>query len=178
MRTAQGTPWWQLSVIGCGLLLIAGCSGSGAQDAQARPDGNPKSSSSTQPGQDQNLCALLTDDQLSAYMRDDIPEPERSNERDRPTCTWEGTATNKVKLSLWTPPVRTIITDDAERTINVGEYTGYIQAESDNSCKLDIEGPERFLDIQIDWSKTSDKTDRFCDSLTGMAQGVIDGLDW
>src|SRR5699024_3598757 len=135
--------------------------------------------SSSRPGHTkagQDMCALLTDEQLSTYMREGILDPERSNERDRPTCTWDGTATNKVELALWIPPIRTIITDDAERTIDVGDLNGYVQFESDNSCKVDIEGPERFLDIQIDWSDTADEDGKLCDSVADMAEGVVADL--
>lgn len=182
MRTALGSWLVRLSIVGCALLLTAGCSATERDDAgSVSNESSTAGSTSSAAGHaedGQDLCALLTDEQVSTYLGNDVPEPERSNEFDRPTCTWDGETIDKVEVGLWNPPIRSIITDDADRTIKVGEHKGYIQTESETSCKINIEGPEKFLNLQVSGSEKTAEDGHLCTSVAEMAQGVINDLDW
>lgn len=169
----------RLTMIVCALLLTTGCSTSerGSQRAGSPTTASASSSQGyTKEGQD--MCALLTDEQVAQYLGGNIPKPERSSKHDRPTCTWEGNANQDVELKIWSPPMPSIITDHAERTASVGGYTGYIRTETAASCMIDIKGPERYLQLQVNWSETRSENDNFCDTVTNTAKDVIEALDW
>src|SRR5699024_12063412 len=144
MKTALRSGHRRLALVGCVLLLTTGCS-SNERDSQGSPTTGSASSSPGYTNEGQDMCALLTDEQVATYLGDDIPEPERSNEHGRPTCTVDGESIDKLEVSLWIPPIRSIITDEAERTINIGKYTGYVETETETSCKINIEGSDKFL---------------------------------
>lgn len=124
------------------------------------------------------MCALLTDEQVATYLGDDIPQPERSSKHDRPTCTWDDESLGKFKVALWHPPIRSVIMDNAKRSNDIGGYTGYIESETESGCTINIEGPDRFLALDVFSPEKESEDGHFCDSLTATAQGVINDLDW
>lgn len=179
MRTALQRGYGRLAVVGCALVFIAGCSAS-EQDTQGS-DSTTTGSVSPSPGytkQGQDMCALLTDKQVATYLGDHVPQPERSSKRDRPTCTWDAESIDQVEVALWVPPIRSIITEDAKRTIGIGDYTGYVETETKTSCTINIEGPDRFLNVDVSGSEKRSEDGKLCNSVSDMAHGVLNDLDW
>src|SRR5699024_1563667 len=166
MRTMLRSGRRQLAVVGCALVLTAGCSAS-EQDTRgsASPSAAsvPSSRGHTKEGQD--MCALLTAEQVATYLGDDIPEPARSSKRDRPPCPGDSESIETVDVALWVPPIRSLITDDAERTISIGVYTGYVETETETSCKINIDGSKQFLNLQVSGSEKRSEDGRLCDSV-------------
>jgi len=168
-----------LAVVGCALLLATGCgAGKKGTEELGSPARQQTSSAPGQTNEGQDTCALLTDEQLATYLGDDIPEPQRSAPHDRPTCTWDDESLGKFEVSLWHPPVRSIITDDAERSVAIDEYTGYIESESERSCTINVQGPNIFLALDVFSTTEKSEDDTFCDSITDVTRDVIHELDW
>lgn len=166
-------------MVGCTLLLAIGCGASGKDIQESGSPAREQTSSSpghTNEGQDS--CALLTDEQLATQLGDDIPEPQRSAPHDRPTCTWDDESLGRLEVSLWHPPVRSIITDDAERSVAIDEYTGYIESESERSCRINIQGPDIFLALDVFSTAAKAGEELFFDAITEVTRDIIRQLDW
>lgn len=172
---------WKLPLVGAVLLVTAGCGTT--EQGNARPATGTTTTDRAAPSADnpagsEEPCALLTKEQVSPYLGEDVSAPKPSTKSGGPSCDWQGDAQQEVELKLWNPPVPSKVTDGAKRTVSVGQYAGYVRYEAPFACMLDIAGPGRFLHLQVENSEKTADDGKLCDSVAEMAERAAHDLGW
>lgn len=160
------------------VLLLAGCSGD--SDGGGSGDGGGGSASGDgESWQDTDACDLLGEDEVTDLLGEGAPEPEASDEMDRPTCEWADPAsTTSLRISLWDPPVDGVANDPEAETIEVGEHTGTISTESGISCSMDVETDTATLQLELALGSEQLGEREICEVAASTGETVIDELGW
>ncbi len=157
-------------------VLLTGCDSSG--------DGEPAASGADFDGVD--VCALLPADEVAGYLGGERPAPAADSTLSGPRCVWKLDEFQKVELMLWRPPLPDVLTDNPERTMDVGGRPAYVGSQTATACLMDIDAGgaagDRWLHLDVsspaepDADLTADGAT--CDRLAGTARGVLDKLGW
>jgi uncharacterized protein DUF3558 len=119
-------------------LAVAGCT--------TAPDPAPVRESPTVDNA-ADPCTLLTSDEVTEQLRGEPAEPKAEKPQGRPTCTWETRdARYEVRLMMWHPPDPAV--QRAHDRMDVAHRPGHVAETSANSCLLDIELDDRWMQVE------------------------------
>ncbi|GAA1201181.1 DUF3558 family protein [Prauserella alba] len=160
-------------------LSLAAC-GSESGGTDSAPASAPLSAPDGQAAwQQQDPCSLLSEQELQPYLGDkagSIP-PERSSKLNRSTCEWKVSKYDGVRLVLWQPPAPTVVTD-RDKTVEVGERTGYITSETSTSCLMDVKADPAYLQIDVNAADVDSGREHYCEVAAETAQAALTKLGW
>ncbi|MCP2253620.1 Protein of unknown function (DUF3558) [Prauserella aidingensis] len=160
-----------VSVVG-----LAAC-GTGGGDSAA---GAPASASGEQAAwQQEDPCSLLAEQDLRPYLGDEAGSvsPKRTSESDRPTCEWKSGDFGEVTLGLWQPPAPDIVTD-TDKTVEVGERTGYITSETELSCAMDVKAAPAYVQLHVRSADVDGGREHYCEVAAETARAALTKLGW
>lgn len=160
-----------VSVVG-----LAAC-GTGGGDSAA---GAPASASGEQAAwQQKDPCSLLSEQDLRPYLGDEAGSvsPKRTSKFDRPTCEWRSGKYDGVRLALWQPPAPDIVTD-TDKTVEVGERTGYITSETSTNCLMDVKAEPAYLQIDVNAADVDGGREHYCEVAAETARAALTKLGW
>ncbi|WP_199430907.1 DUF3558 family protein [Qaidamihabitans albus] len=158
-----------------GLLVLGGC---GEETPPEADPGTDPSTTTAQGWRDQDPCELLTAEETAAYLGGTPGEPARTDDQGRPRCEWEGPERSTVSVLLWQPPAPEIVTDDAKRTITVAGKTAHVTGETSIKCQLDIDATRAYVQLEVRTADTAEPGRKFCDTVAGTAEKIVERLGW
>ncbi len=99
---------------------------------------------------DTDVCALVDADQVTALIGPDAQAETSTDNPGRPECEWTvANTTQRLVLRLWQPPIPQVLTDEAERMIAVGDYTGYVESEGNGFCNMHVAAEPAWLTVDL-----------------------------
>ncbi len=129
-----------------GLAALVALVATGCGDDQQQADDDRTSVSWL----DTDVCALVDADQVTALIGPDAQAERSIDNPRRPECEWAvPETTQRLVLRLWQPPVPEALTDEAERTIVVGDHTGYVESEGEGFCNMHVAAEPAWLTIDL-----------------------------
>ncbi|MBB3050018.1 hypothetical protein FHS23_001013 [Prauserella isguenensis] len=160
-------------------LSLTAC-GSESGSPESSPDSGQVSASGEQAAwQQKDPCSLLSEQDLRPYLGDEAGSvsPKRTSKFDRPTCEWRSGKYDGVRLALWQPPAPDIVTD-TDKTVEVGERTGYITSETSTNCLMDVKAEPAYLQIDVNAADVDGGREHYCEVAAETARAALTKLGW